>query len=62
MIWIPVEKELPKKDKNVLLSRSHPFHNYLLTGFQRDGVFISNETARELEKVTHWMELPEKPI
>ena len=56
--WNPVEKELPERNENVLVLRDKPFRQYLLTAFQRDGIFISNETAKELTKVTHWMYLP----
>lgn len=59
--WISVEDRLPERNKNVLLKRAKPFHVYLVTGFQRDGVFYSNESANNFDKVTHWKPLPNPP-
>lgn len=61
MKWISVKERLPKRNENVLVKRAKPFHIYYLTGFQRDGVFYSNETANVLQKVIEWMPLPEPP-
>lgn len=55
--WIPIEKRLPKKGENVLIKRARPFHLRLITAFQRDGIFYSNEGRGIMEKVTHWMSL-----
>jgi hypothetical protein len=56
--WILVESQLPKRNENVLVKRKKPFHRYYITGYQRDGVFHSNETAKVLEGVIAWMPLP----
>lgn len=56
--WILTESQLPKRNENVLVKRKKPYHIYCLTGFQRDGVFYSNETAKVLEGVIAWMPLP----
>jgi len=53
--WISIEVQPPERNQNVLLKREKPFDKYLLTGFQRDGVFYSNETAGVLEKVIAWV-------
>jgi len=58
--WITVEEELPEKNINVLLKRSHPFHLYEVCGFVRDNVFYSNEIARPFTNVTHWRPLERK--
>ena len=60
--WISVKDRLPERNQNVLIAREKPFHTYLLTAFQRDGVFHSNQDAIMLGKVTHWMPLPKPPV
>ena len=60
--WISVKDGLPERNQNVLIAREKPFHTYLLTAFQRDGVFHSNQDAIMLGKVTHWMPLPKPPV
>ena len=60
--WISVKDRLPERNQNVLITREKPFHTYLLTAFQRDGVFHSNQDAIMLGKVTHWMPLPKPPV
>ena len=60
--WILVKNQLPKRNENVLVKRKKPFHLYCLTGFQRDGVFYSNETTKVLEGVIAWMPLPDSTM
>ena len=60
--WISVKDRLPKRNQNVLIAREKPFHTYLLTAFQRDGIFYSNQNALLFGKVTHWMPLPKPPV
>ena len=57
MKWISVIDEMPTRNENVLLKRDIPFNRYLITGFQRNGVFYSNETAEQLIGVIAWMQL-----
>jgi len=59
--WVDVDERLPKRNVNVLIHRSEPFHIYDMTAFQRDGIWYSNEIAKPFTNVTHWQPLPQPP-
>ena len=61
MEWIKCSERMPEADVSVLaLLNGQPLvlHWFSLTGMWDDGDFLS---FIELDEVTHWMPLPEKP-
>src|SRR5688500_14723088 len=52
--WTSVET-LPERNQEVLIDRGRPFR---ITGFQRNGIFYSNETGDEIHNVIRWQPLP----
>ena len=56
--WVSIENDLPPIEQDVLVSDG--FATYISNRLDNEGI-VWDESVYKLDKVTHWMFLPEKP-